>query len=42
MKEIHDLLKKNNLRATSYIKNGKAITIESADQKYIIKPKFNR
>lgn len=42
MKEICDLLRKYNLRTSSYKKEGRAVIVNVDDKKYVIKPKCNK
>ncbi len=41
MKEVNDLLRKNNLRPYKYVKDGKSIIVETDCKKVVIKPKTN-
>lgn len=42
MRELKEILKKNNIRANSYLKKGKSIIVSDSNQKFVIKPKHNR
>lgn len=42
MRELKEILKKNNIRANSYLKKGKSIIVSDSNQKFVVKPKHNR
>ena len=42
MRELKEILKKNNIKASSYMKKGRSTIISTLDKKYVIKPKNNR
>ena len=42
MRELKDILKKNNIKASSYLKKGRSIIVSTLDKRYVIKPKTNQ
>ena len=41
MRELKEVLKRNNIKASSYSKKGRSIVISTLDQRYVVKPKEN-
>ncbi len=41
MRALKDILKKNSIRASSYIKKGKSVIVSDGKKKYVIKPRNN-
>lgn len=42
MRELKDILRKNNIKASSYLKKGRSIIVSTLDKRYVIKPKNNQ